>query len=205
MSDNESADRPLRLAVLISGGGSTLANLIARINGGRLTGIEIRQVISSRRVVKGVTIAQDARLPVAIIRRRDFGDDRAFSDAITTVIDHAHVDLVVFGGFLRLWGLPERYSGRTLNIHPALLPKFGGKGMHGGHVHAAVLAAGETESGCTVHLVDDKYDHGRILGQQRVPVLPDDDVHSLADRVFAAECELYPRVLKELADDMAGG
>jgi len=88
------------------------------------------------------------------------------------------------------------------NIHPALLPKYGGRGYFGDRVHAAVLAAGERESGCTVHRVDEIYDHGEILGQRTVPVLEDDDVHTLADRVFAAECILYPSVVGKLASGL---
>ncbi len=91
-----------------------------------------------------------------------------------------------------------------MNIHPALLPKYGGQGFYGDKVHQAVLAAGDTESGCTVHLVEPEYDSGRILGQRRVPVLASDDVGSLSARVFAAECELYPQVLAELARVLAG-
>jgi phosphoribosylglycinamide formyltransferase-1 len=101
---------------------------------------------------------------------------------------------------MRFWRLPPRYEGRVLNIHPALLPKFGGRGMHGGHVHAAVLAAGDRESGCTVHLVDLEYDHGSIVAQRRVPVLPGDTVDTLAERVQAAERELYPEIVQAVAD-----
>jgi len=189
---------PLRMAVLISGGGTTLANLIDRIADGRLRGAAIRLVVSSRPDVRGVTIARDAGLPVEIIRRRDFADDAAFSRAITAAIDRAGVDLVVMGGFLRLWHLPPHYEGRVLNIHPALLPKYGGKGMYGERVHAAVLAAGERETGCTVHLVDNQYDHGPIVAQRRVPVLPQDTPESLAHRVQAVERELYPEVIQNV-------
>ena len=99
---------------------------------------------------------------------------------------------------------PEGFAGPVVNIHPALLPKYGGKGYYGDKVHQAVLAAGDAQSGCTVHLVDDAYDTGSILDQQKVPVLPQDDVGSLASRVFEAECELYPRVLAKLACEILG-
>ncbi len=192
--------RPLRLAVLISGAGSTLANLIQRIGDGRLRGVEIRLVISSRRQVRGVEIAREAGVTVEAIRPIDFGDEEAFSEAITAAIDRAEVELVVMAGFMRFWRLPARYEGRVLNVHPALLPRFGGKGMHGEHVHATVLAAGERESGCTVHLVDLEYDHGPIVAQRRVPVLAGDTVESLAQRVQAAERELYPEVIQGVAE-----
>jgi len=191
---------PLRLGVLISGGGTTLENLIRRIRDGRLRGVRIALVISSRGAVRGVTIAREAGLPVEVIRRRDYADEESFSAAISAALDQVAADLVVLAGFLCHWRLPERYFGRALNIHPALLPKFGGKGMYGRHVHEAVLAAGETESGCTVHLVDDQYDHGPIIAQARVPVLPNDTPDTLAERVMAAERELYPQVIQQVAD-----
>jgi phosphoribosylglycinamide formyltransferase-1 len=191
---------PLRLAVLISGAGTTLANLIERIADGRLRGVEIRLVISSRRAVRGVQIARAAGLPLEIIRKVDFVDEPAFSDALTTAVDRAAVDLVVLGGFLCHWRLPPRYAGRVLNIHPALLPAFGGKSMFGARVHAAVLAAGQRESGCTVHLVDEQYDHGPIVAQRRVPVLSDDTLETLAHRVAEAEREVYPQVIQNVAD-----
>jgi folate-dependent phosphoribosylglycinamide formyltransferase PurN len=96
--------------------------------------------------------------------------------------------------------LPPRYAGRVLNIHPALLPRFGGRGFWGHHVHEAVLAAGVTESGCTVHLVDTEYDHGPIVAQRRVPVLPGDTPDTLAERVGVAERELYPHVIQQVAN-----
>ncbi|MFH1748591.1 MAG: phosphoribosylglycinamide formyltransferase [Planctomycetota bacterium] len=192
--------KPLRLAVLISGSGTTLANLAERIDDGRLRGVEIALVISSRREVSGIKVAQEAGLPLKIIRKLDFTDEHIFSDALTDALDHAGVDLVVMGGFLCHWHLPARYQGRALNIHPALLPKYGGQGMYGPRVHAAVLAAGERESGCTVHLVDGQYDHGPIVQQTRVPIRADDTAETLARRVMQAERELYPQVLQQIAD-----
>ncbi|MGD8452972.1 MAG: phosphoribosylglycinamide formyltransferase [Phycisphaerae bacterium] len=201
MLSSQDSRRPLRIAVLISGSGTTLDNLAARLADGRLRGVEIALVVSSRRNVAGMDVARSAGLPLEIIRRIDFPDDAAFSQALTAAIDRAGVDLVVMGGFLCHWRLPDRYRGRVLNIHPALLPRFGGQGMHGAHVHAAVLAAGETESGCTVHLVDELYDHGPIVAQARVPVEPGDDPATLAHRVGVAERELYPQVIQSVADE----
>jgi phosphoribosylglycinamide formyltransferase 1 len=194
----------LRVAVLISGGGSTLANLVARIDAGQLRGVELVQVVSSRQAVRGVELARAAGLPCTVLRPRDFADPAAFSAALTAVLDAARVDLVVLAGFLCLWQLPAHYRGRTLNIHPALLPHFGGRGFYGHHVHEAVLAAGVAESGCTVHLVDAEYDHGPIVAQARVPVLPGDTADTLAERVQAAERELYPQVLQTIADQGIG-
>ena len=192
--------RPLRLAVLISGGGTTLENLIRHIRDGRLQRVEIRLVISSRSAVRGVDIARQAGLPLKIIRPRDYPDVQTFSDALASALDAAAVDLVVMGGYLCFWRIPDRYQGRVLNIHPALLPRFGGRGMYGHHVHAAVLAAGERESGCTVHLADNEYDHGPTIAQVRVPVLPGDTADTLAARVGVEERKLYPRVIQQVAD-----
>lgn len=191
---------PLTIAVLISGGGSTLANLIERIRDGRLRGVAIRLVISSRASARGVQIAESAGLNIAIVQTRDHGSPEAFSDAITAALDTSRVDLAAMGGFLCHWRIPQRYLGRVLNIHPALLPAFGGRGMYGHHVHEAVLAAGMPESGCTVHLVDELYDHGPIVAQARVPVRPADTPESLAQRVGESERELYPRVIQQVAD-----
>ena len=195
-----SARQPLALGVLISGGGSTLANLIERISDGRLSSVRIRRVISSRGRVRGVEIARDAELPLSVIRKAEFPTLRAFSDAIAKQLDADGVQLVILGGFLCLWQFPPAFERRVLNIHPALLPEFGGRGMHGERVHQAVLRSGAVESGCTVHIADREYDHGPIVAQQRVPVLPGDTPHSLAARVATAERELYPRIIQTVAD-----
>jgi phosphoribosylglycinamide formyltransferase-1 len=195
-----SQSNPLRLGVLISGGGTTLANLIERVADGRLRSVEIKLAISSRGAVGGVEIARRAGLPLEIIRKRDYPDVAAFSQAIIQALDAARVDLIAMGGFLCFWQIPPHYENRVLNIHPALLPRFGGRGMYGHHVHEAVLAAGESESGCTVHLADNHYDNGPIVGQTRVPVRPGDTPEALATRVGVAERELYPHVIQQVAD-----
>lgn len=199
MTSQPHARPPLRIAVLISGGGSTLSNLLHRIADGRISNVQIQRIISSRSNVRGVEIARSAGLPTTIIRRRDFPTDAAFSDEISRVLAADGIDLVVMAGFLCLWLIPPHLAGRVINVHPALLPEFGGRGMYGRHVHAAVLAAGRTESGCTVHLADNQYDHGPIIAQARVPILPGDTPESLAERVMAAERELYPQVIQKIA------
>jgi formyltetrahydrofolate-dependent phosphoribosylglycinamide formyltransferase len=188
----------VRVAVLLSGSGRTLENFLAQIAAGGLP-LRIVAVVSSRGDVRGVEVARGAGLPCAIFRRRDFADAAAHSAAINAWLEPHRPQIIALAGYLCFYVPPAAFTGPVVNIHPALLPKFGGQGMYGDRVHRAVLAAGETESGCTVHLVSDRYDEGRILAQQRVPVLPDDDEHALAARVFAAECELYPRVLTDLA------
>lgn len=200
MSASARPQAPLNLGVLISGGGTTLENLIGRMHDGRLPGVQITRVISSRRAVRGVEIARDAALPLTVIRPQDHPDAGAFSRALTTTLDESAVHLAVLAGFLCHWQIPDHWLGRALNIHPALLPKYGGPGMYGLRVHQAVIAAGERESGCTVHLVDEEYDHGPLVAQSRVPVRPDDTPATLAARVGAAERELYPQVIRQVAE-----
>lgn len=182
------------IAVLISGGGTTLQNLIDRIAAGTLP-VHIVQVVSSVPDVRGVERARAVGLPVEVIRRKSFPCVEAFSDRTFDVCRAAGAKLICLGGYLQLLKIPADYRGRVLNIHPALLPSFGGKGMYGEHVHQAVLEYGAKVSGCTVHLLDDQYDHGPIVAQRAVAVLSDDTPATLAARVFEAECELYPEVI----------
>jgi len=186
-----------RAAVLLSGSGRTLENFLDRIGDGSLP-IEIVAVVSSRSGVRGLDIAASAGLPAAVFRRRDHADVAAHNAAIHAWLEARAPDLILLAGYLCYYVRPDWFDGRILNIHPALLPGYGGKGFYGDRVHAAVLEAGEIESGCTVHEVSDEYDAGRILGQARVPVEPGDTVHDLAARVFAAECELYPKMIGEV-------
>ncbi|MGD9546994.1 MAG: phosphoribosylglycinamide formyltransferase [Candidatus Krumholzibacteriia bacterium] len=188
----------VRTAVLLSGSGRTLANLLARIRSDDLP-LDVVGVVSSRPGVRGLEVAQEAGIPSAVFRRKDYPGVREHNGAVNAWLEPLAPRLIVLAGYLCFYVHPDWFTGPVVNIHPALLPKFGGQGFYGDRVHQAVLEAGEKVTGCTVHLVDDQYDHGRILGRQEVPVLPGDDVHSLADRVFAAECELYPRVLADLA------
>jgi formyltetrahydrofolate-dependent phosphoribosylglycinamide formyltransferase len=189
---------PVPVAVLLSGSGRTLANFLEQIGKGKLP-VRIVAVASSRPKVKGLEIARSAHIPCAVFRRKDYPSVEAHNAAINAWLKPFSVRMILLAGYLCYFIPPEGFTGPVLNIHPALLPKYGGKGFYGDRVHAAVLAAGEKESGCTVHLVDEIYDHGKILEQKRVPVFPKDDVHSLAARVFAAECVLYPKVVAQMA------
>jgi phosphoribosylglycinamide formyltransferase 1 len=191
------ASQTLRLAVLISGGGRTLANLLERIAAGRLAAT-VETVVSSRADIRGVEIARAAGIPVHVLppQGRPLAD---WSSAIFDCCRAAQADLVVMAGFLHLIEIPDDFVNRVINIHPSLLPAFGGKGYHGMHVHRAVLARGCTVSGCTVHLVDGEYDHGRILLQKAVAVEPNDTPESLAARVFEAECQALPDAINRLA------
>ena len=193
MSDS----RPLRLAVLLSGSGRTLDNLLEQIAAGRLPA-RVETVVSSRGDVRGVRIAERAGIPVHVLPPAGRPLEE-WSAAVFAACRAADADLVVMAGFLHLVRIPADFAGRVINIHPSLLPAFGGQGFHGMHVHRAVLEQGCTVSGCTVHLVDDEYDHGRILLQETVPVLADDSPESLAARVFAAECDALPEAIRRIA------
>lgn len=186
---------PLRLAVLLSGGGTTLQNLLDRI-AARTLDAEVVAVISSKPGVRGVERAHAARVPlIDTIDRRGSGSREVFSERIFARCREAHADLVVMAGFLQLVLIPEDFGLRVVNIHPSLIPAFCGQGMHGHHVHEAVLTAGVKVTGCTVHFADNQYDHGPIIAQRAVEVGDDDTPDTLAGRVFAAECELYPEVI----------
>ena len=187
--------KPTRLGVLISGGGRTMVNIQKRIEAGELNA-KIVLVISSRADVKGVERAKNIGLEPKIIRRKDFDDIDSFSSKIFEELKKARVDLVVQAGWLCLWQIPKEYDNKVMNIHPALLPSFGGQGMWGHHVHEAVLKAGCKVSGCTVHFCTNEYDIGPIIVQRSCEVNDDDDAESLAARVFEQECVAYPEAIE---------
>ncbi len=192
------------LALLVSGAGRTLANFRREIDAARLDA-RIKVVVATNRrsyEADAVQAAAAAGAAVALVERRRYDSVEAFSEAITAVLDRYPIDLVLLAGLLQKYLFPQRLTGRILNVHPALLPKYGGQGMYGRHVHEAVLAAGETESGCTVHFADHEYDHGPTILQRRVPVLPGDTPETLAERVFAAECEAYPEAVRIVAQQL---
>lgn len=191
--------KPIRLGVLISGGGTTLMNILEYIKQGQLNA-EVAIVICSRSTVTGVEKAKKAGLKVKIVRKKDFPGIDEFSKRIEEELVAANVDLIVQGGWLCLWKIPARYENRVMNIHPALLPSFGGQGMWGHHVHEAVLAAGCKISGCTVHFCTNEYDKGPIIVQQACEVKNSDTPETLAARVFEAECIAYPQAIKLFAE-----
>lgn len=181
---------PARLGLLISGGGRTALNIHAACADGRLDA-RVAIVIAHREDADGVTRCREAGLRVALLPPGD-----GLADRIDAVLASAGVDLVCLAGYLRRFRVGQLWRGRTLNIHPALLPDFGGHGMYGLHVHRAVLAAGRTESGCTVHEVDEEYDHGRTVLVRKCAVLAGDSAESLAARVFTEECKAYPDAIR---------
>ena len=182
------------VALFLSGTGGNAMNLVAACREGRVPARPVVGVASSNKA-GGIVRLEAEGLPVAVVVRKDFDSDEAFSEACYRAAESAGADLICLCGWLKRLTVPQRWEGRILNIHPGLLPAFGGPGMYGMHVHRAVLAAGVAESGATVHLVDAEYDHGRILAQARVPVFPGDTPEALQQRVYAAEMDLYPRAL----------
>jgi len=191
--------RPIRLGVLISGGGTTLLNILEHIEDGSLNA-KVAVVISSRSTVAGVERAKNAGLDVKIIRKKDYADIDKFSKRIEEVLVTAKVELIIQGGWLCLWKIPSRYENRVMNIHPALLPSFGGQGMWGHHVHEAVLKSGCKVSGCTVHFCTNEYDKGPIIVQRACEAKDSDTPDTLAARVFEQECIAYPQAIRLFAD-----
>jgi phosphoribosylglycinamide formyltransferase-1 len=189
---------PIRLAVLLSGGGTTLQNFLDRIAGGRLVA-EIILVISNRYDAYGLERAERAGIPTAVVQRADCASREEFGLRIFHLIREHKADLVCLSGFLQLLPIPDDFLGRVLNIHPSLIPAFCGKGFYGHHVHEAALQMGVKVSGCTVHFADNVYDHGPIVLQRTVPVLEGDTTDSLAARVFEQECEAYPAAVQLFA------
>ena len=189
---------PLRVTVLISGSGRTLKNFIDLAAADALP-LDIRLVISSTPKASGLQYANDAGIATQVFRRCENTSDEDYGQVIFDACRKADVDVVLMAGFLKLVPVPEDFTGRVLNIHPSLIPAFCGHGMYGHRVHQAVIDYGAKLTGCTVHFVDNEYDAGPIIWQQPVPVFEDDTTDTLAARVFEAEKEAYPHILKLLA------
>jgi phosphoribosylglycinamide formyltransferase 1 len=189
---------PLKLAVLISGGGTTLRNLLQKIDERQLDAT-IQMVVSSNPQAHGLSFSAAAGIENCVVERHSAADDLAYSHAVFDACRRAGCHLVVMGGFLKFVPIPPDFEWRVVNIHPALIPAFCGQGYFGHHVHQAVLEYGAKVSGCSVHFVDNQYDHGPLILQHAVPVLDDDDAATLAGRVFEAECEAYPEALRMIA------
>jgi formyltetrahydrofolate-dependent phosphoribosylglycinamide formyltransferase len=190
---------PIRLAVLLSGSGTTLQNLLDRIRNGRLSA-QVVLVLSNRTDAYGLTRAREAGVEACVIPRKDHASADAFSQSIFEKCRQARVDLVCLAGFLQFLPIPPDFENKVMNIHPSLIPAFCGKGFYGHHVHEAVLAYGARISGCTVHFVDNQYDHGPIILQRSVPVLGDDSPETLAARVFEQECQAFPEAIQLFAE-----
>ena len=186
---------PLGIATLLSGEGRSILNLAEKIRNGELDA-EIRVVIAHDHSLAGVTRCREIGLEVRIVSEHC---DEACSDAIDEVLQRSGAELICLCGYLRRFRVGELWNGRVVNIHPALLPEFGGRGMYGRRVHEAVLDTASKESGCTVHWVDEEYDRGPIILQERCEVKQGDDIDSLSSRVFDLECSVYPRAIEHIA------
>ncbi len=191
--------RPTSLAVLLSGTGTTLQNLIDRITAGELPA-RIAVVVSSKPNAYGIVRAQKASIPVEIVNRRDFKDAMDFADAVNARLEKHDIDLIVLAGYNHLITLDKRRQIPALNVHPALIPAFCGKGYYGDRVHKAVLEYGVRFTGVTVHFVDEEYDHGPVILQEPVEVRQGDTVDSLRSRVQRVEHRLYPTAIKLFAE-----
>lgn len=199
-SEDVAVSEPLRAAVLLSGGGRTLQNLLDSEG----LPLEVQTVISNARGAYGLERARQAGLSSQVIPCPRRVDPAESSARIFAAVREAGAEWVLLAGFLRLLApIPEDFQGRVLNIHPSLIPAFAGPGFYGGRVHEAALARGVRVSGCTVHFVDNEYDHGPILVQRSVPVEPEDTAETLAARVFEAECLAYPEAIRLLASGQA--
>jgi formyltetrahydrofolate-dependent phosphoribosylglycinamide formyltransferase len=186
------------VVVMLSGGGTTLQNLIDRIADRQLD-IDVVHVIANRADARGLQRAEKAGIPTSLVERKAFATTEEFSRANFDICRKAGAKLVALAGYLQLLRIPDDFTHRVLNIHPSLLPAFGGKGMYGHHVHEAVLTFGAKITGCTVHFADNEFDHGPIVSQSAVSVLPDDTPEMVASRVFLAECETYPKAIAAFA------
>jgi formyltetrahydrofolate-dependent phosphoribosylglycinamide formyltransferase len=191
---------PIKLAVLLSGGGRTLQNFLDRITQGTLPA-SVEVVIGSKPGLKGLQRAEKAGIPHFTVNRKEYSSAREHSDAINEILSRFDIDLICLAGYLHLYLFPEKYRGRVMNIHPALIPAFCGKGYYGHHVHEAVVKNGVKVSGCTVHFVDEEYDNGPIIVQKTVPVFFEDTPDDVADRVFEQECEAYAEAIRLFAGD----
>lgn len=180
----------MNLCIMISGGGRTMMNLLRECREGRLDA-NIALVIASS-MCKGVELARREGLASIVM------PGVIEAKELKQTLESHKIDVVALAGYLKFVHVPQGYEGRIVNIHPALLPKYGGKGMYGHRVHEAVVSAKERMSGCTVHLVDGEYDHGTILLQRTCAVRTDDTAESLAARVFEQESLAYPQALRLL-------
>ncbi len=187
------------VAVFLSGGGRSLQNLIDHQQKGMLSGIELRLALSSSSKVRGVEVAANAGIETHVVLKSAHTDPDAYTEAMFGPCRANGIQLVVMAGFLKHVSIPNDYAGRVINIHPSLLPSFGGAGMYGNRVHQAALDRGVQFSGCTVHYVDNDYDNGPIILQRCCTVAHDDTADSLAARVFQMECEALPTALLEAA------
>jgi formyltetrahydrofolate-dependent phosphoribosylglycinamide formyltransferase len=192
----------MNIAVFASGRGSNFQAILNAIQGGRLPA-SISLVVSNNSSAGALEIARAHGIPAVHRSLRQFPQAEAFDDDLLALLDRHRVDLIALAGYMKQLSprFVATYRNRIVNVHPALLPAFGGPGMYGMHVHEAVLRSGAKVSGVTVHLVDEQYDHGMILAQETVRVDAEDTPESLAAKVLILEHEVYPRVLAAFAEN----
>lgn len=196
----------VKIAVFISGGGSNLQAIMDACENGTISG-QVVLVVSNKKKAYGLIRATEAGIDAVVHKRKKFPTgDEADQHLLEILKDHS-VQLIATAGFLQMLppAIVRAYQGHVLNIHPALLPKYGGKGMYGLHVHRAVIEAGDKESGATVHKVDEIYDHGEVVDQAMVPVYEDDGPEDLSARIIKIEHKLFPRVIAQLAEEILKG
>ncbi|MEQ9308369.1 MAG: phosphoribosylglycinamide formyltransferase [Balneolaceae bacterium] len=186
------------IVVLASGSGSNFQSIIDSVEAGKINA-RIAGLISNKPGIKALDRATKHNIPCSIISEKEYSTHLEFSKTLLRQLDNWDTDLIILAGYLRK--IPtlviQNYKNRILNIHPSLLPKYGGKGFYGMNVHNAVLESGDTESGCSVHIVSEEYDKGPILDQIKVPVYKNDAPEKLAKRVLEQEHILYPRVISK--------
>jgi len=191
----------LDIAVFGSGGGSNFQAIVTAMKQGHIPGARICLVVSNNSGAGILEIARINALPAIHLSQKQFPDEREFAEGMLLTLRNHGANFIVLAGYMKR--VPPQvvaaFRDRIINIHPALLPRFGGPGMYGVHVHEAVLAAGDRVSGATVHYVDEQYDHGAIVLQKTVPVMPEDTATSLAARVLIVEHELYPEAIRTIA------
>jgi phosphoribosylglycinamide formyltransferase 1 len=194
--------RGLRIAVFASGKGSNFAAILKAVQSGSIPHSCIALAVSNNSQAGALDFARHHGIPARHISRKQFPSEQAYTDALLHALREHDVNFIALAGYMKMIApsIIAAYSGAIVNIHPGLLPEFGGPGMYGMHVHEAVIASGAKESGATVHLVDNEYDRGPIVAQRRVPVLAGDTAETLAARVLAVEHELYPEVIRWFAE-----
>ena len=196
----------MNIGIFASGGGSNFHAILKKIQNGELKDASVSLVISNNSKSGALETARNNSISALHISGKTRPEPADYESAIMDALDKYKVELIALAGYMKLLpaGVIKKYPGRILNIHPALLPKFGGKGMYGMHVHEAVLASGDSESGATIHYVNEKYDEGPIIRQSKVPVMPDDTPEDLAARVLSAEHDLYWRVIDDIVHGKIG-
>ncbi|AKL98009.1 phosphoribosylglycinamide formyltransferase [Endomicrobium proavitum] len=195
----------IRIAVLVSGGGSNMQSIIDSTKKGILKGLaKVALVVSNNVTAYAVERAEKEKIKVFCIERNYYSDDKTYNADILKKLKEAEADLICLAGYMRIIGknILDAYPEKILNIHPALLPKYGGQGMFGHHVHEAVVSAKETKSGATVHFADETYDTGKIILQREVELLPKDTSQAVAKKVLAIEHQIYPEAIKKVIENM---